>query len=202
MVARRADLFAALGGSALLHLVVLLGIPISSTSHHAATRTTPAITLSAHLQSAQDHATPSRTIARPLVDHSVVEQPTEFTATVVTALATPPEIITNEAGYYATDQLDSPPRLLGEVQQIYPSRARTAEIEGFVSLALLINERGEVDDISITNEAPQGYFEEAALTMLRQQRFTPALKQNRAVKSRWLTTVRYRLQGALKDSKS
>lgn len=198
MVASRADLFAALGGSALLHVAVLFGVQISAVPHQAAAQTTAGLTITAHLESAQRHATPSRmNVARPLVNHSPGEQPAELSVVEATPLTSPAETIENKTGYYTTDQLDFPPRMLGEVTQIYPPRARSAEIEGFVTVALLINERGGIDDISVTNEQPQGYFEEAALTMLRQQRFTPALKQNRAVKSRWLTTVRYRLQDSL-----
>ena len=100
----------------------------------------------------------------------------------------------NQTTYYSADLLDSPPRLRENVQLTYPPRARAAEVEGLVTLVLLINERGEVDDISVTQDQPPGYFGEAALTMLSQHRFIPARKQNQAVKSRWLTTVRYRLQ--------
>jgi periplasmic protein TonB len=91
-------------------------------------------------------------------------------------------------------QLDSPPHLLGEVQQIYPTRARAADVEGSVTLSLLIDERGRVDAVSVVNAQPPGYFEKAALDMLRQQRFAPALIDNHPVKSRWRTVVRYRLQ--------
>ena len=100
----------------------------------------------------------------------------------------------NQTTYYPADLLDSPPRLRENVQLTYPPRARAAEVEGLVTLVLLINERGEVDDISVTQDQPPGYFGEAALAMLSQHRFIPARKQNQAVKSRWLTTVRYRLQ--------
>ncbi|MBI3902241.1 MAG: TonB family protein [Nitrosomonadales bacterium] len=97
--------------------------------------------------------------------------------------------------YYPVEQLDVPPHLLGDMQQVYPARARTAEIEGTITLSLLINERGGVDEVGVVQAQPQGYFEAAAVDMLRVQNFTPAIKQGRAVKSRWLTKVRYRLQG-------
>jgi len=96
--------------------------------------------------------------------------------------------------YYDGTQLDVPPHLLGEIQQIYPARARAADIEGSVTLSLLIDEHGKVDKVSVLDAQPPGYFESAALDMLRGQHFTPALLHNQPVKSRWRTIVRYRLQ--------
>jgi protein TonB len=96
--------------------------------------------------------------------------------------------------YYEGAQLDVPPHLLGEVQQVYPARARAADIEGSVTLSLLIDAHGKVDHVSVVSAQPRGYFEQAALDMLRSQRFTPALIHNQPVKSRWHTVVRYRLQ--------
>jgi len=96
--------------------------------------------------------------------------------------------------YYDGTQLDVPPHLLGEIQQIYPARARVADIEGSVTLSLLIDEHGKVNKVNVLDAQPPGYFENAALDMLRSQRFTPALLHSQPVKSRWRTIVRYRLQ--------
>ena len=131
-----------------------------------------------------------------LVSSSNLTVPANSTIRANSTVPAAAEPILNEAGYFPIEQLDAPPRLLGEVEHIYPARARAAEVEGFVTVALLINEHGELDEITVTKEQPPGYFNEAALTMLRNQRFAPALKQNQAVKSRWVTTVRYRLQGS------
>lgn len=105
--------------------------------------------------------------------------------------AAPPP--TNDTNYYPVESLDSTPKLLTKMQQIYPPRARSAEIEGSVTLEILINERGEIEHASIAHAQPRGYFEEAALTMLRGQRYSPPMKNGRPVRSRYLFTVRYKL---------
>lgn len=184
-----------LGGSVLLHTALLLGLP--APGQHA-----PASTLVVHLTPSvaqqQASATPAR-IPPPVPNKTSVPVDTPAPAEPAPAAAVPAEAITAaepaaEPTIFSAAQLDSPPRLLGELHQIYPARARAAEVEGYVTLALLINERGEVEEVSVVRAQPAGYFEEAALSMLRKQRFTPPIKQNRAVKSRWQTTVRYRLQ--------
>lgn len=213
MAAGRANtpLIAALGGSALLHLGVLCGVQLPH-AYIPATQIGAAQMMTAHLVSAETssddpaQAQPATSHRTPSVQPAHAPTALAYTPNGIEAALTTPgadvthaervaaEPVANEANYYTTDQVDTPPRMLGDVQQIYPSRARSDEIEGFVTLALFINERGEVDQINVTNEQPQGYFEEAALSMLRNQRFSPALRQNQAVKSRWLTKVRYRLQ--------
>lgn len=186
-----------LGGSVLLHAVLLFGLPAPSSGSHSTTvavleaRLTPIAQRtpapSAKMQPAPTPVKDSLPIDAPLPQpDSIVAAPASETSTPAAASA--------ETTYFSAAQLDTPPHLLGELQQVYPARARAAEVEGYVTLALLINERGEVEDVSVVRAQPAGYFEEAALNMLRKQRFSPPIKQNRAVRSRWLTTVRYRLQ--------
>lgn len=190
-----------LGGSVLLHAALLFGLPAPSSGSHA----TSAAMLEARLVPAAPAPTAVVTTARPQpVPTTPAQASLPLDVPPPQAAATPPQASEQQATaaadsaseptYFSAAQLDTPPHLLGELQQIYPARARAAEVEGYVTLALLINERGEVEDVSVVRAQPVGYFEEAALSMLRKQRFSPPIKQNRAVKSRWLTTVRYRLQ--------
>lgn len=96
--------------------------------------------------------------------------------------------------YYPLEQLDTPPRMLDRLQLSYPERARQAGMEGYVTLSLLINEQGEVDDVYVVKSLPTGFFEDAAIAMLRKVHFTPAIRQGHSVKSRWQKTVRYELK--------
>lgn len=200
----------ALGGSLLLHLGILFGVPapISASFHNTGT-------LSVHLASAAPVATPAApAIPQPQpggklpLQHLVRKQtslipvhamlPRTASASNAAPRATTVAAAKNPAisasTYYEGTQLDVPPHLLGEVQQIYPARARAADIEGSVTLSLLIDAHGKVDHVDVVSAQPRGYFEQAALDMLRSQRFTPALIHNQPVKSRWRTVVRYRLQ--------
>lgn len=209
----------ALGGSALLHLGLLFGLQadVPDSGHAAQTMTvrlaaasaTPAavtppalpespaakpqpprpapVRQAANVQRAEPAAAPAPAVATQATPAPVIQA--AFTPTASNSI---PAISANT--YYEDGQLDTPPHLLGVVQQIYPGRARAADIEGSVTLTLLIDEQGRVTEVNVVDAEPRGYFEQAALDMLREQRFTPALIHNHPVKSRWRTTVRYRLQ--------
>jgi len=200
----------ALGGSLLLHLGILFGVPapMPAASHAAPS-------LSVHLAAAVAPAMPSAARAAPVIPqprpgklpqqhtarmpvsaHHMLAQaaPASNTAPRATAMPTAKNTTIPAPTYYEGAQLGVPPHLLGELQQVYPARARAADIEGSVTLSLLIDEHGKVDNASVVSAQPPGYFEKAALNMLRNQRFTPALIHNQPVKSRWRTIVRYRLQ--------
>ncbi len=188
-------MLAALGGSVLLHAAVLFAVSVSQQGHGS-----PATVIEARLVS-------SAPVSAGVTPHTTAKSSAKIqvqpASTVVAETTTPALPATVEAqaadlpgtAYVTAAQLDTPPHMLGAVQQSYPARARSAAVEGYVTLNLLINERGEVEDASVVQAQPTGYFEEAAVAMLRKQRFSPPIKQNHAVKSRWLTTVRYRLQG-------
>lgn len=199
---------AALGGSVTLHGLLLFAIPVTPQAQGPRINILEARLLPA-APSDTPHGQPaagqpqasfipataaSPTTAEPAHEAALAAAPS---ATRAESTAPPTAALpqADSGAYFAGDELDVPPHMLGEVQQIYPARARLAAVEGFVTLALLINERGEVEQASIVKAQPAGYFEEAALAMLRKQRFSPPIKRNQAVKSRWLTTVRYRLQG-------
>ena len=66
-----------------------------------------------------------------------------------------------------------------------------AKVDGRLLVLLLIDEFGVVNDASIVESQPPGYFEEAALAVFRAARFSPAQKQGHAVKSRVLLQVKY-----------
>ena len=58
-------------------------------------------------------------------------------------------------------------------------------------MLLLIDEFGVVNEASVVEAHPEGYFEESTLSVFRAARFSPAQKQGHAVKSRVLLQVRF-----------
>lgn len=93
--------------------------------------------------------------------------------------------------YYPARQLDVYPRALASIRLDYPAAAADARVDGQLLVLLLIDEFGVVNDASIVEAKPEGYFEEAALAALRAVRFSPAQKQGRPVKSRALLQINY-----------
>jgi TonB family protein len=63
-------------------------------------------------------------------------------------------------------------------------RAYQMRVRGKVTLRILINERGGVDDVTVVEAEPRGYlFENAALEAVRALQFSPAMRYGNRVKS-------------------
>jgi protein TonB len=93
--------------------------------------------------------------------------------------------------YYPAKQLDVYPQPLNPIRLDYPESAAKSKLDGRVLVLLLIDEFGVVNDASVVEAQPEGYFEDAALAVFRAARFSPAQKQGNAVKSRVMLQVKY-----------
>jgi TonB family protein len=93
--------------------------------------------------------------------------------------------------YYPARQLDVYPALLEPINLPYPERAARDEVSGKVTVLLLIDERGMVNDVSVVEAEPAGYFEETTRAVFSETRFSPARKDGRPVRSRVLISVSY-----------
>jgi protein TonB len=93
--------------------------------------------------------------------------------------------------YYAAKQLDVYPQPLAAIRLEYPETAAYARVDGSLTVLLLIDEFGIVNDVSVVDAKPEGYFEEAAMAVFRGARFSPAQRQGHAVKSRVMLQVKY-----------
>jgi protein TonB len=97
--------------------------------------------------------------------------------------------------YYKASEVDVHPSALQVIQPAYPDEATSANVAGSVVLLLLLDESGKVQDISVEEASPPGYFEKSALEAFRNARFSPAQRQGRVVKSRMRIKVLYELAG-------
>lgn len=93
--------------------------------------------------------------------------------------------------YYSAKQLDVWPQPLTPTRPDYPDAAASARVDGRVRILLLIDEFGVVNDVSVVDAKPEGYFEEATMAFFRTVRFSPGQKQGHPVKSRAVLTVSY-----------
>lgn len=94
-----------------------------------------------------------------------------------------------DIGAYRTDGLDPPPRLLSEIDLVYPESAGLRE--GRVVLRILINERGIVDNVMVTQAFPKEFFDEAAMAAFRTALFSPGKFLGVPVKSQLLIEVEF-----------
>ena len=86
--------------------------------------------------------------------------------------------------YLGTAEVDVGAEPSNEVFLAYPWMAYAQRLAGKVTVTLLINERGDLDQVTVTDAEPPGIFEAAALEAVNKLRFTPARKNGRDVKSR------------------
>jgi periplasmic protein TonB len=92
---------------------------------------------------------------------------------------------------YPAKDLDIYPQPLRPIAPVYPSAAREAQLAGFVTLMVSIDETGRVIGTSVTDAAPDGVFEQVAQQALAVAAFYPAQKEGRTVRSRILVKVEF-----------
>lgn len=80
---------------------------------------------------------------------------------------------------------------------VYPPDARSAAIEGQVTLRYDVNVDGRVFNLRVVEAEPEGVFEKAALEALSQWRFRPPVVDGRKVALRdRVSTLEFRLGGS------
>jgi len=86
-----------------------------------------------------------------------------------------------DSEYVVASRLDPGPKLLDDVDPVYPPDAGLTE--GTVVLRLLIGKTGTVDDVTVVRAAPRGVFERAAVAAFAAARFAPGRLLGLPVKS-------------------
>lgn len=89
-----------------------------------------------------------------------------------------------DLGYFPPNELDRVAVPLNEERFLLPLNDNAPLVDGRVVVRLYIGENGQVDRVEIRESEPPGLFDEAVLKELYRTRFTAALKDGRAVKSR------------------
>ena len=97
--------------------------------------------------------------------------------------------------FYPARQLDVYPRLVSPLQVQYPHAAVQTQVSGHALVLLLIDELGVVQEASVVQAEPKGYFEEAAIAAFAGARFVPARKDSRIVRSRVLVDLKFSPDG-------
>ncbi len=90
--------------------------------------------------------------------------------------------------------VDEQPRVVARGSVGYPPRARQKNIEGYVKLSFIINERGEVEKLAVIESDPPGVFEETAIAAVGSTRYSPARYRGQPVRFRATQKVPFRLE--------
>lgn len=84
------------------------------------------------------------------------------------------------------DSVDIPPRAVRRAPIVYPELARQQGISGYVTMSVLVDEEGNVEDVRILESNPPEIFDLKAESTVRMWKFSPASYDGKAVKV-WAT---------------
>jgi len=87
----------------------------------------------------------------------------------------------NSNGPMDKSSVDTPPKVIKRSPIVYPELARKQGVSGYVSMNVLINENGRVDDVQILQSEPAEVFDLMADSTIRQWQFEPATYNGKKV---------------------
>jgi TonB family protein len=101
----------------------------------------------------------------------------------------------------STEQQRHFTELLGPREREAPRRSQESiavpepsrNIRGFLQLEVTVAEDGSVQGARVINSAPEGVYEHSAVEQVKARRYSPAIRDGRAVKSRRLEIVDFQL---------
>jgi periplasmic protein TonB len=96
-----------------------------------------------------------------------------------------------DAKYYSARELDVYPAPLAPFVMNFTGKAAAARGSGYALLAITLDATGAVTQVQLLEAEPAGYFDDDAMKSVAATRFTPALKNGRAVKTRIVVRIDY-----------
>ena len=103
-----------------------------------------------------------------------------------------PPVQTPETNYIPFYRVEKRPEFIHKASLEYPSQAKRMKVEGTVILEADIDSEGEVVQLRVIKAAGFG-FEEAAIAMLEESSFTPAIMNGKSVGVRMRFTIKFEI---------
>lgn len=94
---------------------------------------------------------------------------------------------------FSAGDLDQPLTAVSRMPPVYPMSAKRRNIEGWVNVRFVVNEEGEVENVSILEEQPPGVFDRAVIDCVSAWRFRPGTIGGIPVRTVAETTIRFEL---------
>ena len=95
---------------------------------------------------------------------------------------------------FEVGQIDHPLTPIVQIPPLYPMRARSRGIEGWVRVRFIVDEEGRVRDVTIVESHPKKVFDNAVLRCVSRWRFKPGTVEGIRVKTLAETTIRFDLK--------
>lgn len=118
-------------------------------------------------------------------------EPHPETAFAPGASLTTRQAMAPEPVFFPAADLDVLPTALDRPRPQPPLAASGGNLQGMVTLRLIIDETGAVVDASVAYANPPGVFDTAAIAAVRTMRFTPGEKEGKSVGSEIFTSVAF-----------
>ncbi|MAA74985.1 MAG: energy transducer TonB [Salinisphaeraceae bacterium] len=93
----------------------------------------------------------------------------------------------------STGEADRDVAAVVRVPPVYPSTAKRAKIEGYVTLEFTVAPDGSVSDISVLDAQPPRMFNQAAIAAIQRWRFKPRVQGGQRVAAKARQTIRFEL---------
>lgn len=122
------------------------------------------------------------------VDPTVTEVPE-----VVESEPEPPPPAPPEKDRYELDELDRAPIIQEQIRPVYPYRARTRGIQGYVDVEFTVKSDGSTSEMVVRKAEPPAVFDSAACQAVSRWRFAPGIRQGKPVASRMKIRIRFTL---------
>ena len=90
--------------------------------------------------------------------------------------------------------LDGPLQALARTQPGYPPAARRQNVEGWIRVQYVVDERGSVGPVKVLAAEPEGFFEQSVLGTVRAWRFRPGTVNGEIVQALVEQTISFRLR--------
>ena len=118
----------------------------------------------------------------------------EFRDGVAKAILANAEPIENSSRKtYLMSDIDTPPRVLRACSPKYPYLARQNDISGYIKLRFVVNKDGQAINTKVVESYPKGVFDESALEAIEAYRFTPGIKDGKAVDVKVNLPIKFKL---------
>lgn len=95
---------------------------------------------------------------------------------------------------FSIGQLDGPLTTLTRIPPVYPDKARQRGVEGWVKVALFVDETGRVGNITILDAKPKDLFDRSVERCVRGWRFKPGTVEGIPVKAKVETVIQFELE--------
>jgi protein TonB len=96
--------------------------------------------------------------------------------------------------FYEVGEIDGTLVPIVQIQPVYPMRAKSMGIEGWVKVKFMVNRQGLVENIKILEAEPEGIFEKCVKRCLSAWRFSPGTVEGETVNTQVITTIRFNLE--------